>query len=95
MEVSPFDGRMPYKLLKEDGLRMEEPVSVPKPAAAKLQVTATAVPPEEPAEERVVSYGLCAVPPSVERESEPLDANSDIFAFANIIAPCSFNFFTT
>ena len=28
---------------------MDPPVSVPTPAAAKLQVTATAVPPEEPA----------------------------------------------
>ena len=78
-----------------DGALTDEPVSVPRPAAAKFEVIATPVPPDEPAGVLVVSYGLCTAPPIVLLEFLPLDANSDIFAFAKIIAPASFNFLTT
>ena len=49
MDVRPFDGRIPYKFENEDGRRMDDPVSVPKPTVAKFAVTATAVPPDDPA----------------------------------------------
>ena len=52
MDVRPFDGRIPYKFENEDGRRMDDPVSVPKPTVAKFAVTATAVPPDDPAHRR-------------------------------------------
>ena len=47
--VSPMVGRMPTRLVWDDGPRMELPVSVPSPTAPKLAATAAAVPPLEPA----------------------------------------------
>jgi trk system potassium uptake protein TrkA len=51
---------------KDEGFRIDPPVSVPTPKAAKLQVTATAVPPEEPAGVFDVSKALCTFPPRVD-----------------------------
>ncbi len=42
-------GRMPARLVCDDGPRIEFPVSVPSPTAPKLAATAAAVPPLEPA----------------------------------------------
>ena len=46
-------GRMPTRLLAEEGLRMELMVSVPMPMMPKLQAMAAPVPPEEPPGVRV------------------------------------------
>ena len=58
IDVNPFEGLKPYKLENDDGRLIDEPVSVPKPAVAKFDVMATAVPPEEPAAVLSVSYAL-------------------------------------
>lgn len=47
--ASPMVGRMPARLVCDDGPRIEFPVSVPSPTAPKLAATAAAVPPLEPA----------------------------------------------
>ena len=46
--TSPFVGRIPTRLLAEDGERIEFTVSVPIPTTAKFAATAAPVPPLEP-----------------------------------------------
>src|ERR1700724_1796041 len=46
--ISPVVGRIPTRLLAEEGERIDPPVSEPVPAAAKLAATAAPVPPDDP-----------------------------------------------
>src|SRR6202011_964234 len=69
--ISPVVGRMPTKLLAEDGERIDPPVSEPVPAAAKLAATAAPVPPDEPPGVLVRSYGFFTCPPSELAEIPP------------------------
>src|SRR5258707_13745258 len=73
--IKPLVGRSPTRLSAESGERFEPPVSEPVPAAANLDATAVAVPPEEPPGVRVRPYGFFTCPPSQLSEIPP-HANS-------------------
>jgi hypothetical protein len=60
----PWVGRSAAMPAAWAGSCSEPLVSLPRPTAAKVAATATAVPPEEPAGERVGSCGLRIHPPS-------------------------------
>src|SRR6185436_20238857 len=81
--------RMPKRFWKDDGPRIELPVSEPRPTVPKLAATAAAVPPLEPAVTRFVSYGLCVVPRMEFTVSSGLKANSPMFDLARTMAPAA------
>lgn len=88
--ASPMVGRMPARLVCDDGPRIEFPVSVPSPTAPKLAATAAAVPPLEPAGTRSRAEGLRVCPGSSELTvSIGLQANSAMFDLASMTAPAS------
>src|SRR5882724_7337976 len=91
--TSPSEGEKPTKLFLVEGLRIDEPVSVPRPACAKRAARLAPVPAEEPPGIFSRLYGLSVCPP---RELVPVPprANSSRFVFAMMITPAARNFFT-
>src|SRR5262245_66196424 len=78
---------MPTSDACDEGPRMELPVSLPRPMAPKLDATAAAVPPLEPAGTRSRSYGLRVVPRIELTVSLGEKAHSAMFDLASTIAP--------
>ena len=85
---------MPQTPVSAAGWRIEPPVSVPVAAGAMRAATAAAEPPEVPPGTRVGSSGFFVGPYAEYSVEEPI-ANSSRFNFPTMIAPLSFNFFTT
>ena len=92
--VRPTVGRRPTSWLNDDGTRIEPPVSVPKPSAARFAATDAPVPPDEPPEVLLVPvgrYGLYTFrdEPAAEpklKVDDVLIANSSMLALARMIA---------
>ena len=57
-DTRPYVGFIPTTPLKEAGIRIEPPVSVPSAPKTSPAATAAAEPPEEPPGTRVRSHGL-------------------------------------
>jgi hypothetical protein len=56
--VNPIVDRIPTRAWCDEGPRMELPVSLPSPIKPKLDATAAAVPPLDPAVTRSNAYGF-------------------------------------
>src|SRR5882672_726155 len=87
--VSPMVERMPTRLVCDDGPRIELPVSEPRPTRPKLEATAAAVPPLEPAGTRSSAYGFFVMPRIELTVSYGLNANSAMFDLASTTAPAA------
>src|SRR5215510_10394629 len=85
--VNPIVDRMPTSDACDEGPRMELPVSLPRPKTQKLDATAAAVPPLEPAGTRFMSYGLRVVPRIELTVSIGENAHSAMFDLARTMAP--------
>src|SRR5499427_8119751 len=83
----PIVDRRPTSAWCDAGPRIESPVSLARPMAAKFAATPAADPPLDPAVTRLVSYGLRVYPGRIELTvSIGLKANSAMFDFAIITA---------
>src|SRR5439155_26967575 len=81
-------GLSPSMPQKAAGWRIEPPVSVPSPPAARPAATAAAGPPDEPPGTRVRSHGL-RVGLNVECSVEDPIANSSMLPLPSITAPAA------
>src|ERR1700761_4626024 len=86
---------MPTSPAKDDGPRMEFPVSLPTPVRPKLAAMPLAVPPDEPAGVRARSYALAVVPKDELTLLRGLNAHSAILVLASTMAPAFFSLRTT
>src|SRR6185295_12025796 len=84
-------GLMPAMPLLWEGPRIEPPQSEPMSKAAPPAATIAPAPPDEPAVERVVSYGLCEPPKrrfeAVLMPVRPPSVNSGVLVLPRRIAP--------
>ena len=91
--MSPGLGRKPYKFVYAAGFLQDPIISVPSENGIRQLATAADAPPLEPPGDRLRSYGLEDDLNSLFFVCDPI-ANSAIFDFPIIVAPCCFKFFT-
>src|SRR5215207_2068546 len=84
----PYVGLTPTTPHSAAGWRIEPPVSLPKPTAAKPAATAAALPPDDPPGTRLVSCGFRVGPNAEFSVLEPI-ANSSRFVLPTTTAPAA------
>ena len=80
---------MPTSASRDDGPRIELPVSLPSPIRPKLAATPEAVPPLEPAGTRSSAYALRVVSKDELTDWRALNAHSAMLVLASTMAPAS------
>ncbi len=85
----PGEPRKPTTLQKLAGLRSEPPRSVPSASGTMPAARATAAPPLDPPQVRVVSQGFSVAPNTVLKVWEPAP-NSGVLVFPTVMAPAAF-----
>ena len=87
--VSPIVDRIPTSARRDEGPRIELPVSLPSPIRPKPAATPDAVPPLEPAGTRSSAYALRVVSKDELTDWRGLKAHSAMFVLATTTAPAS------
>src|SRR5829696_8765232 len=90
----PYVGLTPTTPHSAAGWRIEPPVSLPRPTAAKPAATAAALPPLDPPATRLVSCGLNVGPNALFSVLDPM-ANSSRFVLPTSTAPAALRRETT
>src|SRR5208283_5338374 len=93
-ETRPYVGLMPTTPQKDDGCRIEPPVSVPSAPAHNPAATAAAEPPLDPPGTRSRSHGLRVFMKAEFSVDDPM-ANSSMFVFPIKTAPACLSFSVT
>src|SRR6185503_11826840 len=84
----PNDGLMPNSPVKEQGMRIEPPPSVPTASGPMPAATAATAPPEEPPGVFARFHGLRVMPVSA-LSVTPFQPNSGVVVLLSSTAPCS------